>query len=432
MLTFNAKWEPNNVPADAASVSIGVYDDTAAVQVVAPGTTAGITKPSTGNYAYSYSGTAGHTYTATFTITGTNGAVGVFEQSAAEQTASPASNYFTSYGDLQAELAFHLYAKRGSFTLSANQSADIDRCIRKGLHAVYSAYTRWSFLRPVVTIQTLPTYNTGTITVVASTGVVTLVDGTFPSYAATSFGQIWISTHADPHYNGGLYQIASRDSDTQVTLANYTGPDFATVIPYVLSFNRYPLPLGFDTFEDDLTFQNDGRYGRHSIPKVDEIEVRRRLQHPHHPGRPDMYALTMAQYTGVTQPASTRYITFWPIPDAEYVLSAKASLRPFPISPTVPYPMGDEVLAPCLVESCLAAAERDVQSMDANHPEAVHSRAFPPLLAAAVQADKERDAPNVIGVDRGADEGGQGGHFRGSGILLHKGFGGLDADQWIG
>ena len=51
--------------------------------------------------------------------------------------------------------------------VSTQQASDILQAIRDGLLAVYNAY-EWSFLRPLVTISTLPSYSTGTITIDAS------------------------------------------------------------------------------------------------------------------------------------------------------------------------------------------------------------------------------------------------------------------------
>jgi hypothetical protein len=74
------------------------------------------------------------------------------------------------------------------------------------------------------------------------------------------------------------------------------------------------------------------------------------------------------------------------------------------IDETNQYPLGGEVLAPSIIESCLAAAERDIEGRDAAHPDAVHSRALVPLLAMAIQIDKDRSSPDTLGIDRGEEE----------------------------
>jgi hypothetical protein len=106
-----------------------------------------------------------------------------------------------------------------------------------------------------------------------------------------------------------------------------------------------------------------------------------------------------------------------------YVLTAVGTLRPQMIDATNKYPLGIEVLAPCLTESCLAAAERDIEQKDANHPDAVHNRALAPLLAMAIQRDKEYSSPESLGVDHGNEEVCQHPHHRNGSIYWDAGGG---------
>ena len=120
--------------------------------------------------------------------------------------------------------------------LTATDVLQINRCIRDGLMATYSAY-RWSFLRPRVTIPTYAPYPqppvppvtlTNTITV-TSAGVVTLNNGTvpsdggFPSYSATDGGSIYIAANTSTNFFGGSWTVGTYTSTTSVTLSNYTG-----------------------------------------------------------------------------------------------------------------------------------------------------------------------------------------------------------------
>ena len=52
-------------------------------------------------------------------------------------------------------------------------------------------------------------------------------------------------------------------------------------------------------------------------------------------------------------------------------------------------PLGLEVLAPCIMESILAAGERNIDHYDAMNPQAIHNRALPPLLAMAIKRDQQ-------------------------------------------
>ena len=91
-IVFNAAWEPNSIPTDAASAAIGIVDNTTQTTVVPPGTA--MTHVGTGAYSYTYTGTPGHTYVGTMTITGANEAQGVTDQVVyvPASTTVPASN----------------------------------------------------------------------------------------------------------------------------------------------------------------------------------------------------------------------------------------------------------------------------------------------------------------------------------------------------
>jgi hypothetical protein len=278
--------------------------------------------------------------------------------------------------------------------------ADILRAIQDGLLFVYNAH-RWSFLRPVVLIQTLPPYNTGTITV-TSGGVVTLTGGTFPVYSASANGQLWIGTPSPPVFYSGIWQIGTYGGPTSLTLTSYNGPQFTMGIPYLIVFNQYPTPTGFDTFEEELSEPGHGVWHRHTLQKVDEIEIRREMQHFNgQTHRPRMYSISTKLFDPTA--GSARYVNFWPVPGMVHNFYGKAILRPTMLDVTNSQPIGIEILAPVFMESILAAAERNIDQQDASHPDAVHNRTLGPLLAMAIQRDRENAAADFLGVDHGRD-----------------------------
>jgi hypothetical protein len=304
-----------------------------------------------------------------------------------------------NYASLVNNIGFNAFGLRptGSDVItdsvaSVNQAADILRSISKGLQFVYSAH-RWSFLRSPVSITTYAAYKTGTITVNVS-GVVTGVDTTFPAYSASAGG--WLSIPSV-----GSFAVATYSSGTSLTLTGYNAAAVTVASIYSLSFNSYPLPLGVDSLEGRLTYPQGNDGPREVLDKVLEVEIRRMLAHNNTPGRPRFYAETMKTFDPIV--GSARYVTFHPIPDIQYTLTAVGTLRPTMIDGTNQYPLGVEVLAPCIIESCLAAAERDIEGKDAAHPDAVHSRALVPLLAMAIQIDKDRSSPDTLGVDHGRE-----------------------------
>jgi hypothetical protein len=324
---------------------------------------------------------------------------------------SPASpGLACNWTTLTNEVAYHLFGLRpdasgnvfANNVASADQQADILRCITKGLQTVYAAY-RWSFLRPRVNINTLPAYNTGTITV-SSGGVVTLSGGSFPSYAASSGGQLWVSSVASSLFYGGTWQVATYNSATSITLSGYTGPAITTGVPYSLTFNLYPLPSNFDSLESELTFPSGIDTAERPLRRTSELEIRRKLERDNIPGLPREYALVTNSFDPTA--GSSRSVCFFPIPGLAHTLTAIMTLRSPMIDSVNQYPLGIEVLAPVLAEACLAAAERDIEQFAPGSPEAVHNAQMQPLLAAAIQRDKEYASPDYLGRERGHLESG--------------------------
>jgi hypothetical protein len=300
------------------------------------------------------------------------------------------------YVSLFNDVAYHLFGLRPVtadvlVTASTNQTFDINRAISKGLQFVYAAH-RWSFLRPLVSITTYAPYETGTVTVDAA-GTVLGVGTTFPSYSASAGGWLTIASV-------GSYAVASYTGATGLTLTGFpSGAAFTTGATYSLTFDSYPMPTGVDSLESDLTYPRGSTWPTDPLKKVSEIEIRRALSRDISPNRPAYYALTTNTFDPTA--GSSRYVTLYPVPDDSYILQAIGTLRPTMIDATNRYPIGVEVLAPCIIESVLAAAEREIQGRDALHPDAVHNRALSPLLAMAIQRDKEQSSPDSVGVDCG-------------------------------
>ena len=312
--------------------------------------------------------------------------------------------------------------------VSAGQIAQITRAIRKGLQYVYGAY-RWSFLRPKLSINTYAAYSTGTITVDSSNGHVTLdvgvqpADGGFPSYSVTGGGMLVINTPVGTTFSGGSWPVTTRSSSTALILSSYTvsgAPTITTAVPYNLVFNRYPVPTGYDSFDGEISFAPGWDRRRTPIRRGDPLEIRRKLQENSIPRRPEMYAL----FTDTFDPTvgSTRYFSFWPVPDQAYQMEVIGTWMPAMLDSSNLYPLGGTVLSAVITEACLAAAERDIMNRDESHPEAVHCRAVHPLLQAAIQRDRDYSAPDTLGVDRGPNVS-SGGRCRQTGSVEWKGGG---------
>lgn len=232
----------------------------------------------------------------------------------------------------------------------------------------------------------------------------------------------------------GVYPTFNITGDVgiPVTVASGTATIAVTGLPYQLVFNHYPLPTGYDTAEEEMTeYSPSGLFHHHVLRKLDELEIRRRLQRWYTPRHPEAYALTTSPYNPENNPATPRYVTFYPIPESIRTYQFKATLRPTMIDSTNQFPLGDEVLSPVLMESCLASAERMIKGLSPTNPMAVHSQAVGPLLQMAILRDKQYASPDTVGVmGSGTRHREHEHHWRGGEIHLIGGFGGV-SDQWI-
>ena len=289
-----------------------------------------------------------------------------------------------AYGDLQAKLA-GLYYGRWSITtplvagspLSAAQIAQIDDCIKDGLNAVYSAH-HWSFLRSIQSITTTAPYTAATITV--ASGVVTLVTGSWPA---------WLATTSTLLISGVTYAI----TDISPFTISPAPDDIATATACsLLPSPIYALPTGYDAIEGPLTFASGLGYSYERVDIIREVDLRKRMTSYNAPSRPLWAAPVTPTFDPTTAPGSLRQVRFYPVPDAAYVLSAVMTARPLMLDATNKYPLGAEVLAPVLLESVLAAAERNLEDAAG-----IHNEQFIVMLAAAVKRDREYSTPDSLG-----------------------------------
>jgi hypothetical protein len=137
----------------------------------------------------------------------------------------------TTYKDLIDHLTDWCGANPG-----AEVQRDARRSILSGLRELMTAH-RWSYYYQRGRLATVEPYDTGTIaydhTGGASERMVTLTDGTWPSWAA--FGSVVI--------DDVTYDVATRVSDSVITLTSTSNPgeDVAAETEYTLLRDTYPL-----------------------------------------------------------------------------------------------------------------------------------------------------------------------------------------------
>lgn len=299
-----------------------------------------------------------------------------------------------SYSSLLDRVGHYLFGIRTGFT--ADQTDDIEDCIRDGLHDVYMAHS-WSFFRPTREITTTAPYATGTVTVAA--GVVTLVGGTWPTWAAQGVLKIV----------NDYYDVDTRNSNTQLTLED-TSVAVTPAKAFELGRPEYDLPTGFEAIspDSDLHYQPGQSDFFPPIRQRHDSVIRRIQQDDPFYDRPILYSVRTVEFEPTV--GSRKRLALYPTPDATYVLRVPMILRPTMIDETNQYPVGGETLSQVILEACLAAAERNF-----DEEAKLHTERFRQLLPLAIQADLEKSQPTSLGPDmpRGA-----------------RGTGAFSYDQW--
>lgn len=293
----------------------------------------------------------------------------------------PPASMTASYTTLLERVGHFLFGIRTGY--SSDQTSDIEMCIKDGLHDVYTAHS-WSFFRPVYEITTTAPYSTGTIT--AAAGVVTLVGGTFPSWAAVGVLKI----------GSEYYDVDTRDGDAQITLED-TSVTQATAASYELSRPEYDLPTSFEAIEGDLIYEPGQSDFYPPVTQKHDQEIMRLLQDDPYTDRPLYYGIRTVEFDPTV--GSRRRIALYPIPGAAYVLKARMKLRATMIDETNCYPVGAESLSQLITESCLAAAERNMDDS-----QGIHTKRFMDLLPLAIAADQEMTTPTSLGSDAPSDK----------------------------
>lgn len=339
--------------------------------VVADGTA--MTTTNTGTYQYTFTAVASVAYLASIEFVYDGDTIYV-----EYDLPAVADDYgmLASYPSLLERIGHHLFGIRSAF--SSDQTTDIEECIKDGLNDVYTAHS-WSFFRPVKEITTTAPYDTGTITI--ASGVVTLSDGTFPSWAAV--GVLLI----DNEY----YDVDTRDGDTQITLED-TSVTEADASSYELGRPEYDLPTTFEAIEGDLTYEPGQSDFYPPVRQKHDGEIRRLRQDDPYHDRPVYYGIRTVEFDPTV--GSRRRLSLYPTPDAAYVLKARMKLRSTMINSTNQYPVGGESLSQLIVEACLAAAERNYDDQEGRH-----TKRFRELLPAAIATDQEMTSPTQLGPD---------------------------------
>lgn len=349
-------------------------NDTDAV-VVADGTN--MTNSSTGIYDYSFEDVASVSYTAYVEIVYLGATYHLEVDIPARQEIDGA---VASYFSLRERVGHYLFGIRSGF--SGDQTSDISDCVQDGLRRVYAAYD-WSFLHPIADVTTTAPYSTGTITI--ASGVVTLTGGTFPSWATSGILKV----------NNRYYSVASRDSNTQITLDS-TSTTIATAASYQLARPEVALDAAFDAVanDSDLTYYPSPDYWYPPVKWRHDSTIRQLEGNNPEFDRPVFYSVRTVTFDPTV--GSRKVLALYPAPDQVYTLRVPMILRPVLLDETNLYAIGGEVLSQVILEACLAAAETNFEER-----EHVHEKRFQELIGLAIRDDQERSSPTSLGPDIG-------------------------------
>lgn len=283
-----------------------------------------------------------------------------------------------SHSILQQRIGHYLFGMRSGF--SEDQQNDIKDCLHDGLRRVYSAHN-WSFLRPVVDVSTTAPYTTGTVTIAA--GVVTLVGGTFPSWAADGVLKV----------NNQYYPVASRGGDTEITLDS-TSVAVATAANYQLARPEISLGDAFDAVanDSDLTYYQSPECWYPPVKWRHDSTIRQLEGNNPEFDRPVFYSVRTVRFDPTV--GSRKVLALYPTPDQVYTLRVPMILRPILVDEVNLYAIGGEVLSQVILEACLASAEHNFEER-----EHVHEKRFMEMIGLAIRDDQERSTPTSLGPD---------------------------------
>lgn len=146
--------------------------------------------------------------------------------------------------------------------------------------------------------------------------------------------------------------------------------------------SNYLLASDFEGLLSGFSYSEGSQQRR--ISRVPEEEILGLIGKNQQYGAPEYCALRAAQQAeGV---ASRWEALFYPTPDATYSLTYRYCLSPPELSSIKPYHLGGAAHSECVLEACLAAAEKTIRP---EHGPGVHTARFQQVLQASVSIDGE-------------------------------------------
>lgn len=259
------------------------------------------------------------------------------------------------YLDFRDEVALFLYGGDGFYDkLEPREQQRVDSVIGRGLRQFYTPppsqetgkVHEWSFLNPDHDLTLNAAYGTGTVTV--ALGIVTLAGGTFPSWAAS--GVINLA--------GVDYAIASRDSNTQLTLTDLT-VNFAAGSVYQLHQDDYALPDDFSAFIGEVSLRpQDNAWVQVQLVGESRIRQYRQVRAYYSVAMQQPWLCAVRPLVNDPTVGTRNQLMFWPRILNTAVVTFAYRVRPDVLSVTNIYPYGASDHSNTIMASIMAAAEQ--------------------------------------------------------------------------
>ena len=305
-----------------------------------------------------------------------------------------------TYTQLQFACA-HFLGMGAVSSWSATESAAMDMIIGSGLRQFYFPPAvnnerphEWSFLKPVVTLDTIAPYDTGTIAVTLAGTTVTLTTGVWPS---------WTATHGSLVVGTTEYVIDTRTDDTHLELAEAWTEDTETAAEYVLKHDgNYDLPDDFGGIEGSIVIESENYKPNIVIIGEGRIRSMRQTSPQNVSGSTSTtpyYAAVRPKVHDTTTTGQRFEIMFFPLPPAVYTISyVKRILPQMLVKTTIEYPYGGTEHAETIRAACIAAAEEQ-ENDNRRDGNAVYDKKklFQERLASSISLDKSKDGIDFYG-----------------------------------
>lgn len=287
---------------------------------------------------------------------------------------------FGSYGWLAVEVGRYMEIGANPSLWTWSEQEAVRSAINRGVNGVLNPDRtgdprhrghRWSFMSSFQTLSTSAPYSNGTVTI--ADGVVTLTGGTWPNWAAQ--GTLSIA--------GVMHFVASRTSDTVLVLED-TSVDADAGTTYSLGRERYTLPSNLSALDPGgFTFQPGVGF-----PPIKQIHADR-MNELRQTGYVSAYpwAVSLVTATPDVSAVTSRYLRFWPVPNAVYTLSYRA-MSETPNVDTGDFPPGGSSLGTLYLAAAIAAHDPSQQ------------KAYLEALAGNIDTDQEQFQSAPLGENR--------------------------------